>query len=98
MLSTSSSLDDRAARRIIAGHLGVSEAMIVDIVRFEDIGADALDIVTVGIHLERAAGLPPGEAAFERCATVGEMLALLETFIENRGVGAPQVKESIPCS
>jgi acyl carrier protein len=98
MQATRSSLDDRAARRIIAGQLGVGEELILDHTRFEEIGADALDIVTIGIHLERASGLPPGEAAFERCATVGEMLALLETFIDNRGVGAPLRQESIPCS
>jgi len=98
MPATRSSLDDPTARRLIAGRLGIGEDLVADSVRFEEIGADALDIVTIGIHLERAAGLQPGEAAFERCATVGEMLALLETSIHDRGVGAPQAEERLSCS
>lgn len=99
MLVTASSLDDRAARRLIAGHLGVSEALVLDIVRLDDLGADRLDIVAVGTHLERAAGLPRGAIDFEGCNTVGDMLALIPLnvvplTIGSRGVGAPPVSEA----
>ncbi len=80
--------DERALRRLIADHLGVTEALVVDAVRFSDLGADSLDMLSLLIGVERRFGLKLSEAEAEACATVGNALALVGRAVASKDEAA----------
>ena len=71
-------MDVGGARKLIAEHLGVSQALILDPVHFRDLGADSLDLVSLTMAFEEAYDLHIPDNQAESCTTVGDAIDLLK--------------------
>ncbi|QAY77236.1 phosphopantetheine-binding protein [Sphingosinicella sp. BN140058] len=86
-------MDETLARTIIADHLGVAPAMVVDAAALADLGADPLDVLALVLRLERAFGVRISDEQVEGCRTVAQVLQSLRLSlnckIEMLGAGVP---------
>jgi acyl carrier protein len=67
-------VDETEARAVIADHLGVPPAMVVDAAALAELGADPRDVVALVLRLERCFGIRITDAQAERCLTVRDLL------------------------
>ena len=85
-------MDDAAARQLIADHLGVPRAAVVDSADLADLGADPLDVLALVARLERFFAVRIADPQAESCRTVGEMLTAVDEGWPrrrgDRGLGA----------
>ena len=72
------------ARKLIATHLGVTEAMVIDSVSFRSLGADSLDLVSLTMAFEEAFDLAIADDQAESCTTVGDVMRLLDQSLSAR--------------
>lgn len=79
---------EESARKVIAEHLGVSQALILDTVSFRSLGADSLDLVSLTMAFEEAFDLHIPDDQAEGCTTVGDAMALLSARL---GAGEPML-------
>lgn len=77
-------MDERAAREIIADHLGVTRAMVVDAAGFRDLGADSLDLISLTMRFEEAFDVEISDDAAHDCSTVGDALEVLRLALHLR--------------
>ena len=86
-------LDETLARALIADHLGVAPAMVVDAAALADLGADPLDVLALVLRLEKAFGIGISDAQAESCRTVADLLQVLRVSLncktEAVGAGVP---------
>ena len=86
-------LDETLARALIADHLGVTPAMVVDAAALVDLGADPLDVLALVLRLEKAFGIGISDAQAESCRTVADLLQVLRVSLncktEAVGAGVP---------
>ena len=86
-------LDETLARSLIADHLGVAPAMVVDEAALADLGADPLDVLALVLRLEKAFGVRISDEQVEGCRTVAEILQALRLSlnckIEALGAAVP---------
>ena len=47
-------MEQKAARRLIAEHLGITQALVVDAADLRDLGADSLDLISLTMRMEEA--------------------------------------------
>ncbi len=65
-------------KKIVAEHLGVEEAKIVDSASFiDDLGADSLDTVELVMAFEEEFGCEISEDAADTIATVGDAVSFI---------------------
>jgi acyl carrier protein len=69
---------DEDARLLIAEHLGVSRALIVDTASFRSLGADSLDLISLTMAFEERFDFHISDEQAEACTTVRDALALLD--------------------
>ena len=87
-------MDVARARAVIADHLAVSVAQVVDEADFfRDLQADSLDIVTLTMALEHEFDVHISDDEAERCGCVRDALTLLERKYAER---ATQPMREIP--
>ena len=75
--------DDVAGKikKIIADHLGIDEAKVIDEASFiDDLGADSLDTVELVMAFEEEFGTEISDSEAEKILTVGDAIK----FIENK--------------
>jgi acyl carrier protein len=72
-------MDEDAVRKLIADHLGVAPALVLDPVEFRSLGADSLDLVSLTMRLEEALDLHISDDQAERCLRVGDAIQLVTT-------------------
>jgi acyl carrier protein len=75
--------DDVAGKikKIIADHLGIDEAKVIDEASFiDDLGADSLDTVELVMAFEEEFGSEISDSEAEKILTVGDAIK----FIENK--------------
>jgi acyl carrier protein len=70
-------MDEDAVRGLIAEHLGVAPALVLDPVEFRALGADSLDLVSLTMVLEEALDLHIPDDQAERCIKVGDAMQLV---------------------
>lgn len=70
-------MDEDAVRRLIADHLGVAPALVLDPVEFRALGADSLDLVSLTMRLEEALDLHIPDDQAERCLRVGDAMQIV---------------------
>jgi acyl carrier protein len=75
---------DQKARLLIANHLGVSLAMVIDSVSFRSLGADSLDLVSLTMAFEETFDLVIPEYLIESCTTVGDAMRVLDESVTAR--------------
>jgi acyl carrier protein len=80
-------MQEQEIRRAVAEHLGVSPALILDMVRLRDLDADARDLVSLAIRLEKRFGLSIADETLERWSTVGDVV---RTARAAQGAALPQ--------
>jgi acyl carrier protein len=79
-------LDHQRAREIIAAHLSVPIAAVVNQAEFmSDLGADSLDLVELTMQLEDAFDVPITEDEGEHCTSVEDALKLIGRKMGNKG-------------
>lgn len=74
-------MDEQAARRVIAEHLGVTPALVGDAARFRDLDADSLDLVCLTMKLEDAFAVLIPDPEPNDCVTVGDALDRLRVAL-----------------
>jgi acyl carrier protein len=72
-------MDDQRARFIIADHLAVRAAQVVEDAQFVTLGADSLDMISLTMRFEEEFNVRIPEDSVENCRTVGDCLALLRS-------------------
>ncbi|MDB5697454.1 MAG: acyl carrier protein [Alphaproteobacteria bacterium] len=77
-------MDEDAVRGLIADHLGVSPALVLDPVEFRSLGADSLDLVSLTMRLEEALDLEISDDQAERCLRVGDAMQLVRTSLQGQ--------------
>ena len=77
-------MDEQAAREIIADHLGVTKALVVDAAAFRDLGADSLDLISLTMRFEETFDVEISDAAVHGCSTVGDSLEVLRVAMHLR--------------
>ena len=70
-------MDETAARRLIAEHLGATPALVVDAADLRRLGADSLDLVSLTMRIEEAFEVEIPDDAAAGCTTVGDVLEVL---------------------
>lgn len=91
-------MDIALAKELIAGHLAVPVELVTEGARFgQDLGADSLDQVSLTMLLEEEFDIAITDAETERCATVGDALALLRVkrFFNHRQRAEPQASAAM---
>jgi acyl carrier protein len=78
-------------RDILAFHLGIDGAQLADDTRFENLGADSLDVVEIVMSCEERFGVAIPNREATALATVGDAVRCVEAQIEARkaAVAAP---------
>jgi acyl carrier protein len=72
-------------RRIVTTQLGVGpEELTVDVSLTDDLAADSLDLVELGLALEDATGLQVPESVLERVRTYGDLVRSMERLARDR--------------
>ncbi len=67
-------------KKIVADHLGVEEAKVVDEASFiDDLGADSLDTVEVVMAFEEEFGSEISDSEAEKILTVGDAIKFIES-------------------
>ena len=67
-------------KKIVADHLGVDEAKVVDEASFiDDLGADSLDTVELGMAFEEEFGSEISDSEAEKKLTVGDAIKFIES-------------------
>ena len=75
--------DHQVVIEVVAGQLAIDPSQIIPEARImEDLGADSLDVVEIGMKLEERLNISIPETALERSATVA---GLCETVANLRG-------------
>ena len=68
-------------KKIVADHLGIDESKVTEEASFiDDLGADSLDTVELGMAVEEAFGSEISDSEAEKILTVGDAIK----FIENK--------------
>ena len=68
-------------KKMVADHLGVDESKVTDEANFiDDLGADSLDTVELGMAFEEEFGSEISDSEAEKILTVGDAIK----FIENK--------------
>ena len=76
-------MDEVAVRRLIADHLGVDPALVLDPLEFRTLGADSLDLVSLTMRLEEALDLHIPDEQAERCLRVGDAMQLVRMSLQH---------------
>ena len=67
-------------KNIVADHLGIDEAKVTDESSFiDDLGADSLDTVELGMAFEEEFGSEISDSEAEKILTVGDAIKFLES-------------------
>ena len=67
-------------KKIVADHLGVDEAKVVDEASFiDDLGADSLDTVELVMAFEEEIGSEISDSEAEKILTVGDAIKFIES-------------------
>jgi acyl carrier protein len=69
-------------RDILAFHLGIDASQLADDTRFEDLGADSLDVVEIVMSCEERFGVVIPNREATSLATVGDAMRCVKTQIE----------------
>ena len=69
-------------RDILAFHLGIDTTQLVDDTRFQDLGADSLDVVEIVMSCEERFGVEIPNREATSLATVGDAVRCIKTQIE----------------
>ena len=64
-------------RDILAFHLGIDASQLADDTRFEDLGADSLEVAEIVMALESEFGVPVPDDAPEFIKTVGDAVSYI---------------------
>ena len=71
-------------KKIVADHLGVDEAKVVDEASFiDDLGADSLDTVELVMAFEEEFGSEISDSEAEKILTVGDAIKFIESKSTN---------------
>jgi acyl carrier protein len=94
--STMNTTPQALVHQLLASRLRVDEASIKDADRFDDLGLGPLDIVLVVLQLDR---LDRGDGEFpllalEHAATVGDLVDLVELWLQCDTVRSPVARVS----
>jgi len=68
-------------RDILAFHLGIDASQLADDTRFEDLGADSLDVVEIVMSCEERFGVEIPNRAASALSTVGDAIRCVEAQI-----------------
>lgn len=72
-----------ALRALIADHLAVDISAVRDEASFaEDLGADSLDVIELGMRFEEALNIAIDDHETDSCETVADALRLIESKLE----------------
>jgi acyl carrier protein len=69
-------------RDILAFHLGIDGTQLADDTRFEDLGADSLDVVEIVMSCEEQFGIEIPNREATSLATVGDAMKCIRTQVE----------------
>jgi acyl carrier protein len=69
-------------RDILAFHLGIDASQLADDTRFEDLGADSLDVIEIVMSCEERFGVEIPNREAIGLATVGDAVSCVKTQIE----------------
>ena len=69
-------------RDILAFHLGIDASQLADDTRFEDLGADSLDVVEIVMSCEERFGVEIPNREATSLATVGDAVKCIRTQVE----------------
>jgi len=76
---------ERRVRRLVAENLGVdAEELSLDVSLVDDLAADSLDVLEVGLTLEADLGLAIPEKALSRVRTYGDLVETVLTLVRAR--------------
>ena len=78
-------MEQKAARRLIAEHLGITQAMVVDAAHLRDLGADSLDLISLTMRMEEAFEVEISDEEAAGCTTVRDVLDVLGLALRSRG-------------
>jgi acyl carrier protein len=78
-------------RDILAFHLGVDGSQLADGTRFEDLGADSLDVVEIVMSCEERFGIEIPNREATGLATIGDAVRCVEAQIEARQQAAAEL-------
>lgn len=70
-------MTDSVARRVIADHFGVTQALVVDEAQLRDLGADSLDLISLTIRMEEEFEVAIADDDASECTTVRDVLDVL---------------------
>ncbi len=71
-------MNDTKVRQIIADHLGVTSALVVDAASLRGLGADSLDLVSLTMRLEAEFDVQISDEQAGCCTTVRDVLDVVE--------------------
>ena len=78
-------------REILAFHLGIDGAQLADDTRFEDLGADSLDVIEIVMSCEERFGVEIPNREASGLATVGDAMRCVAAQIEAQHLAAAQL-------
>jgi len=76
-------------RDILAFHLGVDGSRLADTTRFEDLGADSLDVIEIVMSCEERFGVEIPNREATGLATVGDAVRCVETQVAALAAAPP---------
>jgi acyl carrier protein len=78
-------------RDILAFHLGIDGSRLADDTRFEDLGADSLDVIEIVMSCEERFGVEIPNREATGLATVGDAVRCVAAQIEARQLAAAEL-------
>jgi acyl carrier protein len=75
-------------RDILAFHLGIDTSQLADDTRFEDLGADSLDVIEIVMSCEERFGVEIPNREATGLATVGDAVSCVKAQIEAQQLAA----------
>lgn len=76
-------------REILAFHLGIDGSKLADDTRFQDLGADSLDVVEIVMSCEERFGVEIPNREATGLATVGDAVSCVKTQVEAVAAARP---------
>ena len=78
-------------RDILAFHLGIDGSRLADDTRFEDLGADSLDVIEIVMSCEERFGVEIPNREATGLATVGDAARCVQTQLETAAAAAAEL-------